>query len=170
MLENYGRFSNKIFYWRNSMNQMNQIVIEGNVVRDSQVRETPRGTKVCLMSIATNRFYKDMKGAFQKETAFFDVEAWGENFSSKIIKMAKKGRGCRVIGRLKQDRWKTQEGKNASKVSIIAEHIDFQPQKTSDESSDEAKNMAENAAEGMMAEASYGAATSEFMDGGETVF
>ena len=159
MFENYGRFSNKIFYWRNSMNQMNQIVIEGNVVRDSQVRETPRGTKVCLMSIATNRFYKDMKGAFQKETAFFDVEAWGENFSSKIIKMAKKGRG-----------WKTQEGKNASKVSIIAEHIDFQPQKTSDESSDEAKNMAENAAEGMMAEASYGAATSEFMDGGETVF
>ena len=149
---------------------MNQIVIEGNVVRDTQVKETPRGTKVCLVSIATNRFYRDMKGAFQKEVAFFDVEAWGENFSSRIARMAKKGRGLRVVGRLKQDRWKTQEGKNASKVSIIAEHIDFQPDKSSGNSDGNAKNMAESATEGMMAEAAFAETDSEFMDGGEAVF
>lgn len=152
------------------MNQMNQVVIEGNVVRDTQVKETPRGTKVCLVSIATNRFYKDMKGAFQKEVAFFDVEAWGENFSSRIARNAKKGRGLRIIGRLKQDRWKTQEGKNASRVSIIAEHIDFQPERTAEKSGYAERNMAETAAEGMRAEADFSDTEDAFMDGGEAVF
>ncbi len=150
------------------MTQMNQVVIEGNVVRDSQVKETPRGTRVCLVSIATNRFYKDMNGEFQKEVAFFDVEAWGENFSSRIVQMAKKGRGLRVVGRLKQDRWKTAEGKNSSKVSIIAEHIDFQRGHTKNE--EEGKNEAALAAQGMRAESEYPSDANEFMDEGETVF
>jgi len=150
------------------MTQMNQVVIEGNVVRDSQVKETPRGTRVCLVSIATNRFYKDMNGEFQKEVAFFDVEAWGENFSSRIAQMAKKGRGLRVVGRLKQDRWKTAEGKNSSKVSIIAEHIDFQHEHK--KTAEEGKNEAALAAQGMRAESEYPSNENEFMDGGETVF
>ena len=152
------------------MNQMNQIVIEGNVVRDSQVKETPRGTRVCLVSIATNRSYKDMKGEYQKEVAFFDVEAWGENFSSRIAKLAKKGRGLRVVGRLKQDRWKTQEGKNSSKVSIVAEHIDFQPERTNEKNGEEVKNEAAIAAQGVMSESDSLSGENEFMDGGETVF
>ncbi|WP_407428595.1 single-stranded DNA-binding protein [Treponema sp.] len=133
------------------MNQMNQVVIEGNVVRDSSVKETARGTRVCIVPIATNRTYKDSHGAFQKEVAYFDIEAWGENFSKNIMQLAKKGRGLRVVGRLKQDRWKTQEGKNTSKVYIIAEHIDFNPLKESRNDS-EAKNEAETAAEGVVSE------------------
>lgn len=152
------------------MNQMNQIVIEGNVVRDSQVKETSRGTKVCLVPIATNHKYKDKLGNFQTETAYLDVEAWGENFCNRIVRMAKKGRGLRVVGRLKQDRWKTPEGKSTSKVSIIAEHIDFQWEKSAAQTDGQAKKEAETAADGMMAEAEYSAAENEIMDGGETVF
>ena len=153
------------------MNQMNQIVIEGNVVRDSQVRETPKGTRVCLVSIATNRSYKDMKGEYQKEVGFFDIEAWGETFSSRIARLAKKGRGLRVVGRLKQDRWKTQEGKNSSKVSIVAEHIDFQPQRDYEKNTDDGKTAAEIAANGAVSEAESNLSTCEtFDEGGETVF
>ena len=154
------------------MNQMNQVVIEGNVVRDTQVKETPRGTRVCVVPIATNRFYKDLKGEFQKEVSFFDVEAWGENFCGRIVRMAKKGRGLRVIGRLKQDRWKNQEGKSSSKVSIVAEHIDFQPERPAGraESENDARTMAETAAAGMRAESDFLEPDSEFMDGDTTVF
>lgn len=155
------------------MNQMNQVVIEGNVVRDSLVKETPRGTRVCLVSIATNRFYRDMRGEFQKEVAFFDVEAWGDNFSSRIAKMAKKGRKLRVVGRLKQDRWKTQDGKNASKIYVIAEHIDFQHEKDQNKQPNQdttAHTMAESAAAGLRAESEFGGTDTEFMDGEETVF
>lgn len=153
------------------MNQMNQVVIEGNVVRDSQVKETARGTRVCTVSIATNRFYKDMKGEFQKEVAFFDVEAWGENFSSRIARMATKGRGLRVVGRLKQDRWKSPEGKSSSKISIIAEHIDFQQPRNDGKNEDDGKSAAEIAAQGMMAESTSALqANEDFAEGGETVF
>ena len=137
------------------MNQMNQIVIEGNVVRDTQVRETARGTRVCIVPIATNRYYRDMKGAFQKETAYFDVEAWGENFCRTATKMAKKGRGVRVVGRLKQDRWKGQDGKSLSKIFIVAEHLEFQPEKKNDGNTNDDADIAnaEVAAAGLRAEA-----------------
>ena len=65
--------------------------------------------------------------------------------------MATKGRGLRVVGRIKQDRWKTNEGKSASKYSLIAEHIDFQPQKAANEN-EKSKNDAELAREGIISE------------------
>ena len=149
---------------------MNQIVIEGNVVRDTTVRETPRGTRVCTVPIATNHFYRDANGETRKEVAFFDVEAWGENFCTHLARMAKKGRGLRVVGRLKQDRWKNQEGKSASKIYILAEHIDFQNQKPEEKAHSEAESQKETecAAEGLRAESTT--SNTEFMDGDETVF
>lgn len=108
------------------MNAMNQIIIEGNVVRDSTVRETSHG-KVANMAIASNRYYKDSNGDFQSEVSFFDVQAWGRNFCESIAKNAVKGRGVRVVGRLKQDRWKSEDGKNFAKIYILADHIDFKP-------------------------------------------
>jgi single-strand DNA-binding protein len=39
----------------------------------------------------------------------------------------KKGRGVRVVGRIKQDRWKDQDDKNHEKFKIVAEHVEFKP-------------------------------------------
>lgn len=111
------------------MNAINQIIIEGNVVKDSILKETPRGTKVCIVPIATNYMYKDSNGTLQNEVGYYDIEAWGQNFSSHIVKNATKGRGIRVVGRLKQDRWKNENGKQFSKVYICADHIEFKPPK-----------------------------------------
>ena len=33
-----------------------------------------------------------------------------------------------MVGRLKQDRWTGAEGHGRSKVSIVAEHVEFKPQ------------------------------------------
>lgn len=109
------------------MNAMNQIIIEGNVVRDSQIKETQRGTRVATMPIASNRVFKDSNGDFQSEVSFFDVQAWGQKFCESVAKNGIKGRGVRVVGRLKQDRWKNDSGKSQSRIYIIADHIDFKP-------------------------------------------
>ena len=42
--------------------------------------------------------------------------------------MGKKGRGVRVVGRLKQDRWTGTDGKPRSKIAIVAEHVEFRPE------------------------------------------
>lgn len=108
------------------MHNLNSLIIEGNVVREPVVKATPKGTPLCQFSIASNRFFKQDDQTTQ-ETSFFDVETWarlaevcGENCS--------KGRGVRVVGRLKQDRWVGTDGKRYSKIKVVAEHVEFKPQ------------------------------------------
>jgi len=108
------------------MNNLNSILIEGNLVRDPLLRSTPKGTQVCTMSLASNRYYKQDTG-FEKEVSFFDVETWAK-LAEACYSKGKKGRGVRVVGRLKQNRWSDPEGKSHSKVTIVAEHVEFRPE------------------------------------------
>lgn len=76
-------------------------------------------------TVASDRFYKQNE-ILEKEVSYFDVEAWsrlGQSCSENL----KKGRGVRVVGRLKQDRWTDGDGKTKSKVKIVAEHVEFKP-------------------------------------------
>jgi single-strand DNA-binding protein len=107
------------------MNNLNSILIEGNMVRDPLLRSTTRGSTVCSFSIATNRFYR-YDSNMEKEVGFFDVEAWGK-LAEACSNHGRKGRGVRVVGRLKQDRWVGTDGKNHAKVAIVAEHVEYRP-------------------------------------------
>ena len=107
------------------MNNLNSILIEGNMVRDPLLRTTPKGTIVCNFSIASNRFYRQ-DANLEKEVGFFDVEAWGK-LGTACASRGRKGRGGRVVGRLKQDRWVGSDGKNHTRVAIVAEHVEYRP-------------------------------------------
>jgi len=108
------------------MNNLNSILIEGNLVRDPLLRSTAKGTQICTMSLASNRYLKQETG-FEKEVSFFDVESWARLAESCYSK-GKKGRGVRVVGRLKQSRWNDPDGKTRSKITIVAEHVEFRPE------------------------------------------
>lgn len=108
------------------MNNLNSILLEGNLVRDPDLKATPSGTPVCTFSVASNRWYKQ-NDQLEKEVSFFDVEAWSK-LAQTCGETLKKGRGVRVVGRLKQDRWNDGEGKAHNKVKIVAEHVEFKPQ------------------------------------------
>jgi single-strand DNA-binding protein len=76
------------------------------------------------MALASNRFYyKDEET--KQEVSFFDVEVWDKE--AMKVQELEKGRGLRVMGRLKQDRWIDQEGKNHSKVKIVGERVEVRP-------------------------------------------
>ena len=105
------------------MNNLNSVLIEGNMVRDPLIRSTPKGTQVCNFSIASNRYFRQDSN-LEKETGFFEVEAWGKLANTCGIQ-GRKGRGVRVVGRLKQDRWTGVDGKNHNKVAIVAEHVEY---------------------------------------------
>ena len=107
------------------MHNLNTLMIEGNVVRDPVVKATPKGTPLCVFSIASNRFFKQEDQTTQ-ETSFFDVETWAR-LAELCGENCTKGRGVRVVGRLKQDRWVGNDGKHYSKIKVVAEHIEFKP-------------------------------------------
>ena len=108
------------------MNNLNSILIEGNLVRDPLFRSTPKGTPVCTFSLASNRFFRQESG-LEKEVSFFEIETWAK-LAETCSNLGKKGRGVRVVGRLKQDRWTGTDGKPRSKISIVAEHVEFRPE------------------------------------------
>ncbi len=130
------------------MNQLNSLILEGNLVRDSVLSEPVPGFKKCAFSVGVNRFYKNKKNEDVNEVSFFDVEAYGK-MAEYCEEKAKKGRGVRVVGRLKQDTWKDSNGKSVSKVYVVAEHIEYRPVKKTEEVSEAAdtKTLAEKAAE-----------------------
>ncbi|MCL2092855.1 MAG: single-stranded DNA-binding protein [Treponema sp.] len=128
------------------MNSLNSVLIEGNMVRDPMLKQTQKGTAVCNFSIASNRFYRHDSN-MEQEVGFFDVEAWGR-LAESCGSRGRKGRGVRVVGRLKQDRWTDQEGKNRSKVSIVAEHVEYRTEfKKGKETELDAASQAETALE-----------------------
>ena len=129
------------------MNNLNSILIEGNLVREPVFRSTPKGTPVCTFSLASNRFFKQDSG-LEKEVSFFEVETWAK-LAEVCNSMGKKGRGVRVVGRLKQDRWTGNDGKQRSRIAIVAEHVEFRPEfkkdtATASEAAEQALEYADN--------------------------
>jgi single-strand DNA-binding protein len=114
-----------IFITEENMNNLNSILIEGNLTRDPEFRETAKGTALCTFSIASNRFFKQGDET-EKEVSYFDVQTWAK-LAENCRSLGHKGRGVRVVGRLKQERWNGNDGKARSKVSIVAEHVEFRP-------------------------------------------
>lgn len=107
------------------LNNLNSIIIEGNLVRDPLLKATPNGHQVCTFAVASNRFYRQ-NDETEKEVSFFEVETWSR-LAETCGETLKKGRGVRVVGRLKQDRWEDAAGKTQTKIKIVAEHVEFKP-------------------------------------------
>jgi len=95
-------------------------------VYDPELKYSPKGSAVCTFALASNRFYKQDEET-QKEVSYFEVTTWAR-LAEVCGEYLKKGRGVRVVGRLKQDRWTGPEGQARSKVLIVAEHVEFKPQ------------------------------------------
>lgn len=107
------------------MNNLNSVLVEGNLVRNPEAKELETGSQVCRFAVASNRYFLQDQER-QTEVSFFDVEVWNK-LAEQCAKSLEKGRGVRVVGRLKQDRWVDHEGKSHSRVKIVGEHVEFKP-------------------------------------------
>jgi len=121
------------------MNDLNSLNIEGTVSKAPIFRFTRKNDSVCSFSIAVNRFYKDSSRKTQKDTSFFEVEVW-EDEARKCKELAHEGRRCRIRGELRQDRWKTRDNEPRAKVVIVAETVEFRPEKKQEEGEENEQN------------------------------
>lgn len=106
--------------------ELNQVILEGNLTKDPETKQTASGLMVTTFSLAVN-FSKKSGDDWIKEVSFFDITTFGET-ANKAADL-RKGNGIKVLGKLKQDRWQNQEGQNRSKVSVIAEMFSVRRQK-----------------------------------------
>jgi single-strand DNA-binding protein len=103
---------------------LNDTKVVGNLVRDPEIRETPKGTPVASITLGVNESYT-VDDEKRKVTTFVDVQTWGPN-AENLAKLAKKGQEIFVEGALRQDQWEDKEsGQKRSKLFIKANSWQF---------------------------------------------
>ncbi|MCQ2572570.1 MAG: single-stranded DNA-binding protein [Treponema sp.] len=123
------------------MNQLNSVIVEGNVTKQPSLREPVPGFKVAEFTIGVNRFYKDKNGEGKEEVSYIPIQTMNK-LAEYASEKCSKGRGIRVVGRLKQDRWKNSEDKWESRMMVVAEHVEYKPKFESKETATKADTVA----------------------------
>ncbi|HXD54956.1 MAG TPA: single-stranded DNA-binding protein [Solirubrobacteraceae bacterium] len=107
------------------MNNINRVVITGNLTADPELRSLPSGTSVCKLRVACNTSRKDgASGEWVDKPNYFDVTVWGARGENAARYLAK-GRPVAIDGRLEWREWETQEGSKRQAVEIIADSVQF---------------------------------------------
>jgi single-strand DNA-binding protein len=107
------------------VNDLNSILIEGELIKDAVHDKTPKDIMACTFTIASTRCYKSKTG-LEKETGYFEIQVFGK-LAEASHNLAHQGRRVRVVGRIKQNRWNDIYLKPHSKMVIVAEHIEYRP-------------------------------------------
>jgi single-strand DNA-binding protein len=103
---------------------INRVVITGNLTRDPELRSTGGGTSVCSLRIASNSRTKDASGNWVDKPNYFDVTVWGAQ-GENVAQYLSKGRPVAVDGRLNWREWQDQQGNKRQSVDIIADSVQF---------------------------------------------
>jgi single-strand DNA-binding protein len=115
---------------RGVMNNLNSVLIEGNVVGDPELSYSEKGTAQCHFRVACHRSYKEEEKLVE-EVGLLDIASHGR-LAETCAEYLKKGRGVRIVGRLKQETECIDVGdgpdREISRVWIEAEHVEFKPQ------------------------------------------
>ena len=106
------------------MQNINSVVITGNLTRDPEVSSTPGGLSICKLGIAVNTRRKDASGQWTEKPNYFDVTVWGNQGESCAQYLAK-GRPVGVDGRLEWREWEAQDGTKRQAVEIVADSVQF---------------------------------------------
>ena len=104
------------------MYSLNRAAIIGNLTRDPELRQTPSGTNVATIGVATNRKWTGQDGQSNEETEFHNVVAWGK-LAQICADYLKKGVKVYFEGRLKTRSWESEDGHKNYRTEIIAENM-----------------------------------------------
>lgn len=95
------------------MASFNRVILAGNLVRDPELRELGDDKVVADVPLAVNEGWGD-----KQTVSYVDLTLWNQSarFASQYLS---KGSNVLVEGRLKQDRWETEEGKRSKHKVVV---------------------------------------------------
>ena len=107
------------------MASFDKTILIGNLVRDPELRVTPKGTPICQFGIAINHTYQLESGEKREEVVFLDCECWGKR-GETIAKYFTKGKPILVEGRHRLEQWEDKTTKQKrSRIKIVVEQFRF---------------------------------------------
>jgi single-strand DNA-binding protein len=109
-----------------SANNINVVVVTGNLTKDPELRSTGGGTSVCEMRVAVNGRRKDgQSGEWVDKVNYFTVVVFGA-LADNCDTYLERGRPVAVEGRLDWREWEAKDGSGRRQaVQIIADGVQF---------------------------------------------
>ncbi|MBO7735117.1 MAG: single-stranded DNA-binding protein [Methanobrevibacter sp.] len=108
------------------MANINQVVLEGNLVKAAELSRWNDGTPYCRFTLANNESYKDKDGNWIDIPSFIDCVCKGA-YAESMHKHLLKGRHITITGRIKQSRWTDEAGNKRSAIVIKVNEISLSP-------------------------------------------
>ncbi len=99
----------------------NDVRLIGNLGRDPEIHANGDGPKVALLSVATNRRWKDRDGEWRQATDWVPVALFGR-LAEIAEEQLGKGSYVYVKGRIRTSRWE-KDGETVVKTDVVAEQI-----------------------------------------------
>ena len=100
---------------------LNQTVLVGRLVQDPEIKELENDKKVCNITLAVTRSYKNADGIY--ETDFIPVTLW-QGIAENVKEYCKKGDLVGVRGKLQV---------REDKVEVVGEKVTFLSSKAKEE-------------------------------------
>ena len=104
------------------MRNLAVVILDGNLVRDPETKQTKSNKTVTTFSIALNHEWGSKDG--NKSVSYIQIETW-ERLAENCAAYLKKGRHVTVHGDLRQDRWEDENGNKRERLKILARDVRF---------------------------------------------
>lgn len=102
---------------------LNKIFLQGRLVADPELRQTPSGVSVATFRLAVDRDFKS-KETGEKETDFVTIVAW-RGTAEFVSRFFSKGRMAVVEGRLQMRNYTDRDGNKRTAAEVVADNIYF---------------------------------------------
>lgn len=141
---------------------LNQISVQGRIVRDPELRRTASGKAVTSFTLACDRDFKNQQIG-EKEVDFIECVAWGGT-AEMVEKYFHKGQMAVATGRLQLRDWTDKNGQKRRQAEILVNNIYFCGSK---ESGTQASSGADNGYSAQAYQATAPAANFVELDGAD---
>lgn len=102
---------------------LNQVAIQGRLVRDPELRRTDSGKAVTSFSVACDRDFKNSQTG-EKEVDFLDCVAWCST-AETVERYFRKGQMAMVTGRLQIRQYTDKNGQKRRYAEILVSSVYF---------------------------------------------
>ncbi|MDR0915328.1 MAG: single-stranded DNA-binding protein [Endomicrobium sp.] len=106
--------------------EVNSVVLLGRLTKDSDLKRTNLGQAVCSFVIALSRRIKDSNNNSWKDSnpVFVPIIVWGQR-AEKLFDKLKKGVAVYIQGKLKTNKWISDNGKINSRLEVVASRVQY---------------------------------------------
>lgn len=107
-----------------SYNNVNKVIIVGNLGQTPELRYTNQGHAVANLSVATNGTYKNKEGDTVNVTEWHKATVWGKR-AEVCSKYLSKGERVYLEGEIRSSQWSDEHGNKRKTHEILVDDIRF---------------------------------------------